>query len=96
MNDEALQELLRRGRTAQAGLNLSALEAGFESRLALRLTAQAVVTPAQLIWRSAAGCAALVSMMAVWFLLMRAPVQTEDDLAAYWTAGQSGWAEEIN
>ena len=96
MNDEAFHELLRRGRTAQAGMDLSALEAGFESRLALRLAAQTVVTPSQLIWRSAAGCAALVGMMAVWFLLIRAPAQTEDDLTAYWTADQSVWTEELN
>lgn len=95
MTDDAFQELLRRGRTLRAG-EISAVAEGFEGRLALRLAAEDEVTAGQLVWRSAAGCAALVALLAAWFLVLRTPAQAEDDLTAYWWAGQAVLVEELN
>lgn len=87
MNDQEFSDLLSKARSAGGRVDVSAMEYGFETRLTARLAAGAVlggVSTVQAIWRMAAGCAALVGVMAVWFILTQASTETEDDLTAFW------------
>lgn len=89
MNDQELNDLLGKARSAVGRVDLSAPEYGFETRMAARLAGLplAGLSSVQVIWRMAAGCAALVGVMAVWFILMQASTETEDDLTAFWDSG---------
>ena len=97
MNDENLHHLMHQARRAQAQLDLSAQEYGFETRLSARLADMECRGPrvVQLLWRAVAGCAALVGMLAVWFILSTAPRAAEDDLTAFWDGGQASYDSEI-
>lgn len=89
MNDQELSELLGKARMAGGRLDTSAREYGFEGRMTARLAGLplAGLSSVQVIWRMAAGCAALVGVMAVWFILIQASTETEDDLTAFWDSG---------
>ena len=97
MNDQDYTDLFRKARAAQDRADFSALEYGFETRMTARLAALpfAGLNPVQVIWRSAAGCAALVSVIAVWFVLAQVPTETEDDLTAFWENGQAAYDGEL-
>lgn len=90
MNDQEFTDLLLKARHASQRVDFSAQEYGFETRLASKLAGLPFRGPSALevIWRSAAGCAALVGFMAVWFVVMHAPTETEDELTAFWDSGQ--------
>ncbi len=94
MNDDELQHRMQQARDAQARMDLSAREYGFETRLAARLTENGGGT-VQLLWRAVAGCAAVVGVMAVWFVLAQAPHAAEDDLTSFWDGGQASYDSEI-
>ena len=97
MNEENLQHLLQQARRAQGQLDLSAQAYGFETRLSARLADLERHGPGvvQLLWRAVGGCAALVGMLAVWFILSAAPQAAEDDLADFWDSGQASYDSEI-
>lgn len=97
MNDPDLQHLLHQARRASAQVDLSAREYGFETRLAARLADLQNDHPStvRILWRSVAGCAALVGVMAVWFILAQTPHAAEDDLTAFWDGGQASYDSEI-
>ena len=90
MNDQDLSDLLGNARAASRRADFSAQEYGFETRLAARLTAlpAAGMSAVHIIWRMAAGCAAMVGVMGVWFIVVQSPTETEDDLTAFWDGGQ--------
>lgn len=94
MNDSELDALLGKARRAQSQLDLSALEYAFETRLAARLVDSGPGTLV-LLWRAVAGCAALVGLLAVWFILVQAPIGAEDDLSAFWDSGQASYNAEF-
>lgn len=94
MNDSELDALLGKARRAQSQLDLSALEYAFETRLAARLVDSGPGTLV-LLWRAVAGCAALVGLLAVWFILVQAPIEAEDDLSAFWDSGQASYNAEF-
>jgi hypothetical protein len=93
MNDQDLNALLSQARAAGERVDLSAREYGFETRMAATLAGLPLlagaggVSSVQVIWRMAAGCAALVGVMAVWFVLVQSSTETEDDLTAFWDSG---------
>lgn len=90
MNDQELSDLLGKARAASQRADFSAREYGFETRLAAQLAAlpAAGLSAVHIIWRMAAGCAALVGVIGVWFIIVQAPTETEDDLTAFWDGGQ--------
>jgi hypothetical protein len=97
MNDPELHRLFEKARQAQQRLDLSAREYGFETRLMPRLQELAESAPGllQLWWRAVAGCAAMVGILAVWFILAQTPQATEDDLSAFWDSGQASYDGEF-
>lgn len=96
MNDDSLDTLFRQARSAQERVDLSTRAGfGFETRLAARLTAGRSVSPVMVIWRMVGCCSALTGMLAVWFLLTQVAGETEDDLTAFWDAGESAWNLEL-
>ena len=96
MNDDSLDTLFSRARSAQALVDLTSRgEYGFETRLTARLLEAREVSPVRAIWRMAAGFSALTGMLAVWFLLTQVAGETEDDLTAFWDAGESAWNLEL-
>jgi hypothetical protein len=97
MNDPALHRLFQQARRAQQRLDLSAREYGFETRLMPQLAELAASGPGTLylLWRSVAGCAAMVGILAVWFILAQTPHATEDDLSAFWDSGQASYDGEF-
>jgi hypothetical protein len=94
MNDSELDDLLGQARRAQSQLDLSVQEYAFETRLASHLLERGPSTLV-LLWRAVAGCAALAGVVAVWFILSQAPVETEDDLSAFWDSGQASYNAEF-
>lgn len=96
MNDSDLHGLFHQARRAQQRLDLSALEYGFEARLGSRLQDAAGPGPGtlHLLWRTVAGCAAMVGVLAVWFMLVQNPQATEDELSSFWNCGQSSFDGE--
>ncbi|MDB5557006.1 MAG: hypothetical protein JWL81_3008 [Verrucomicrobiales bacterium] len=96
MNDPDLSHLFDKARQAQARTDFAAQEYGFETRFTAQLHAQAARGPASqtLIWRAAAGMAAFVGLLAVWFILAQNPQATEDDLTAFWDSGQATYDME--
>ena len=90
MNDQEFTDLLGKARAASRNADFSRQEYGFEIRMAARLEALPAIglSAVHIIWRTAAGCAALVGVMAVWFVLVQSPRETEDDLTAFWDGGQ--------
>jgi hypothetical protein len=97
MNDDSLHHLMQQARRASARVDLSAREYGFETRLAARLADLRHHHPGtvQIIWRAVGGCAALVGVLAVWFILAQTPQAAEDDLTAFWDSGQASYDSEI-
>lgn len=96
MNDHDFDQMLRQARHAQARVDLSGPAGGFETRLSSQLAGLAHGRPGGvlLLWRSVAGCAALVGLLAVWFILAQTPLAAEDDLTAFWDGGQASYDDE--
>ena len=71
ISETDLTAQLSRARQAQARLDLSVMEYGFESRLRARLEEQqhTQMSTLTLLWRTVTGCAAAVGVLAVWFIL---------------------------
>ncbi|RYD38149.1 MAG: hypothetical protein EOP86_01630 [Verrucomicrobiaceae bacterium] len=90
MNDQEFSDLLGKARSAGRRADFSPQEYGFETRMAATIAALSAegLNTAHLIWRTAAGFAALVGMIGVWFVLIQASTETEDDLTAFWDAGE--------
>ncbi len=97
MNDPDLQQLMQQARHAQEGLDWSRAAYGFETRLSARLREEQEAGDGitALVWRAVAGCAAVVGIMAVWFILAQAPQAAEDEMTAFWDGGQSAWDTEL-
>ena len=97
MNDDSLHHLMQQARRASARLDLSVREYGFETRLAARLADLQHHHPGtvRILWRAVAGCAAMVGVLAVWFVLAQTPRAAEDDLTAFWDGGQASYDSEI-
>ena len=97
MKDAELQILLQQSLRAQAQVDLSAPQYGFETRLAARLHEMVFDGPCtvQLLWRAVAGCAVFTGILAVWFVLAQIPHAAEDDLTAFWDGGQASYDSEF-